>query len=86
MRILTKTEKVWNQLIEGMNNVINSISAKRRVQCNKTYQLYITNDVRENIEEMNSQLEKAIETKDINEWRLFWVIRNAINKLIERSK
>ena len=35
---------------------------------------------------MNNQLEKAIETKDLNEWRLFRIIRNAVSRLIEKSK
>ena len=83
---MTSTEKVWNQMIEGINEVINSISTKKRVQCLRNNQPYITNDVREQIEEMNNQLEKAIETKDLNEWRLFRIIRNTVSRLIKKRK
>ena len=79
---LTNSERIWSDLISGMNQVINSLAPTWVVHCQKSYQLYIDMSIKEHIEKTNLQLNRAIVTTDTNEWRLFKSLRNQLSKMV----
>ena len=88
MNSLTKTDPdaVWADIIEGLNEIINTLAPTKVIQCKSKYMPYVGKEVEEFIEDANLQLEKAIVTNDAGEWRLFRCLRNQVGKLIKKSK
>ena len=64
----TNTNKIWNDLIEGLNESINKIAPISVIQCKKEYVPYIGEEVMEDIKESNIQLTKAIDTTNPDKW------------------
>ena len=75
-----KTETVWNTLIEGLNEVINTIAPTRIIQSKKDYILYVVNKVKQFIDNSQIQLTKAIATNNSEEWKLYKFMRNKVTK------
>ena len=78
--------KIWETYIREMNKIVNTLAVTKVVQCTKNHIPYINEDVRAQMNETNKQLEVAITSGDIEEWRLYRVCRNATLKLIEITK
>ena len=77
---------IANILQLELNSIINVIAPTRIVQFKKNYIPYINNDIKLNLITQQNLLKTAIETNDMNDWRLFKNFRNHLSKIIEKSK
>ena len=73
-------------IVAETNRIIEDIAPSKLIQCKKSHEPWATEDTEQIRKETESQLETAIATKDIEEWRLFRVLRNKAYKFIESVK
>ena len=73
-------------LIAEVNRILEDISPSRVIQCNKSYEPWKTRETVEVEKTVEHQLEKAIDTGRIEEWRYFLTMRNHAHKLLEFAK
>ena len=73
-------------IVSEMNRILEEISPSKVIQCTKSYEPWKTRDTTEIQRITEKQLEHAIETSDIEEWRLFQSMRNQANKFLEFTK
>ena len=83
---MTDPDKIWSLYIEAMNAIVNTLAPTKVVQFRKDHGPYVKEDVRNQICEVDKQLEKSITTKDMEKWRLYCVMRYSVLKTIEMTK
>ena len=78
--------KIFNILIEEINNIINKIAPAKLIQIKRKDHPYMNNDLKELKKELDDQLNNAIVTKELEEWRLYKTLRNSFFKIVENAK
>ena len=79
-------EKKWETLIETYNDIINTLSPPKMIQIKDDNVPFMTDEIEEDLSNLNEQLTKAICSKNIEEWRLYRSMRNVLYKSIEATK
>ena len=69
-----------------VNQIIEEVAPSKIVQNKKDNLPWKTEETRKVMEETEAQLEIAIETKDVEEWRLFRAMRNQAFKFLNIVK
>ena len=83
---LQSTDKIWNNLLTGINIVINTLAPSKVIQLKANYVPYLNNEINEAIEASNEQLSVAIRSGAVEEWRTFRSLRNTATKVINFFK
>ena len=73
-------------LIAEMNRILEDVSPSKVVQCKKSYEPWKTHEATEIERKVEEQLEHAIQSSDLDEWRLFRSLRNQAHKFLEFTK
>ena len=83
---MTCPNKIAKVLIEELNKVIEYLAPSKIVQVRKDHQPYINEETRDYIKLADTQLNCAISSNDVEEWRIYKYMRNRITEIIEASK
>ena len=81
-----QTNKVWNIFLEEINTIINTLAPAHIIQIKSNHEPYMNEELKEYVKEADEQLDKAITSGAIEEWRLYRQLRNQLYKWIENSK
>ena len=79
-------DHILTNLIMAMNQVMTEIVPTKVIQTTKEYLPYVSEEVKEFIDDTNIQLTKAITTKDSNEWRLHKTCKTRNKKSLNSVK
>ena len=83
---MQQTNKVWNIFLEEINTIINTLAPAHIIQIKSNHEPYMNEELKEYVKEADEQLDKAITSGAIEEWRLYRQLRNQLYKWIENSK
>ena len=83
---LEDPDKKAETMICKMNRIVEEIAPSKLFQTRGKHEPWATNETKELIAETEEQIEVAIRTKDIEEWRMFGSLRNQAYKFIEAVK
>ena len=76
----------WECLINVYNDIINKLAPQKIIQVCDNQAPYINDEIKEEEKLLNQQLSTAINSKDLNEWRLYRAMRNVLYKVINKVK
>ena len=87
-RIFEETDPdfIAETLIAEMNRILEDISPSRLIQCRRNYEPWKTKDTEDVSNTVRSQLEVAVRSSNIEEWRYFRILRNQACKYLEFAK
>ena len=83
---MTNTNKIAQIILTELNDIIEYLAPSRIVQVRIDNLPYINEETREYIREADIQLNLAITSKDVSEWRIYKYMRNRISEVIEAAK
>ena len=78
--------EIANLLQLELNVVINSIAPSKTIQYKKNYQPFIDNNIREQMNNTQILLNKAIETQEFSDWTEYKNSRNITQKQLKLAK
>ena len=79
-------DTIAETMICEMNRIVEDIVPSKLIQNKGKHEPWANSRTKEMITETEEQLEVAIKTKDIEEWRMFRCLRNQAYKYIEAVK
>ena len=77
---------IFKTLITELNKIIDKLAPSKLIQIKKKDQPYMSPELKELETELDEQLNTAIRSKDIEEWRLYKSLRNQFFKYVEGAK
>ena len=83
---ITDPQVIACTLSDELNRIIDKLAPPRRVQVDKNYQPYLTQDLREQIAHSNKLLTIAIQKGEKDDWCNYRNFRTGLNKQIHLSK
>ena len=83
---MTSTNKIWNVILLQMNSIINKLAPGKIVQLKGQFIPFMNTEIKDQIIASNEALTEAINTKELEKWRLFRSARNQVYKIIEFFK
>ena len=83
---MQSTDKIWNNMLIGLNSIINKLAPSRVIQLRSNYIPYYNEAISDAIKSSNDQLSVAIRTGAVEEWRSFRALRNIASRILNHFK